>query len=204
MKNVEKLYKKHYNAYKNYYDNDDELTEAKEKQFNYKQFELFDKTDKKLTLDEETKKFFEEIEYREKNFDKRGFIKHFNYEPITSVNKLLGQNTQDFRKSLDEIKQQTIELSKDERNSTNNKTENYRLNSILSVTDRIYQFFKYEFLSDKQPTQVKTEPLPDTGGSNIKQPTHLKNLNSNEIPKPLWTKIPINDFISLVKGLVDK
>ena len=56
MKNVDELYEKFYNAYKNDYDNDDELSEAKKKKFDYKQFELFDKTDKKLTLDEETKK----------------------------------------------------------------------------------------------------------------------------------------------------
>ena len=31
--------------------------------------------------------------------------------------------------------------------------------------------FEYNFLSDKQPTQLKTEPLPDEDRSNIKQPT---------------------------------
>ena len=56
MKNVDELYEKYYNAYKNDYDNDDELSEGKKKKFDYKQFELFDKTDKKLTLDGETKK----------------------------------------------------------------------------------------------------------------------------------------------------
>ena len=55
MKNVDELYEKYYNAYKNDYDAD-ELSEAKKKKFDYKQFELFDKTDKKLTLDRETKK----------------------------------------------------------------------------------------------------------------------------------------------------
>ena len=39
------------------------------------------------------------------------------------MNKLLGQNTQDLKKSLDEIKQQKIKSNKDERNSTNNKNE---------------------------------------------------------------------------------
>ena len=33
MKNVDDLYKKYYNAYKNDYGNDDELNEAKEKKF---------------------------------------------------------------------------------------------------------------------------------------------------------------------------
>ena len=56
MKNVDELYEKYYNAYKNDYDNDDELSEGKKKKFDYKQFELFDKTDKKLTLDGKTEK----------------------------------------------------------------------------------------------------------------------------------------------------
>ena len=51
------------------------------------------KTDKESKLDEETKKFLGEIENREKDIDKRGFIKYFSYKPITLVNKLLGQNT---------------------------------------------------------------------------------------------------------------
>ena len=56
MENVDELYEKYYNAYKNDYDNDTELSEGKKKKFDYKQFELFDKTDQKLTLDGETKK----------------------------------------------------------------------------------------------------------------------------------------------------
>ena len=55
MKNVDEFYKKYYNAYKNHFENDDELDESKNKKFNQKQFELFDKRVKKLTLDEETK-----------------------------------------------------------------------------------------------------------------------------------------------------
>ena len=64
-------------------------------------------------------------------------MKYFGYKPTALVNKLLRQNTQDLTKSLDEIKQQKIKLNKDERNSTNNKNENDRLNATLSVTDRI-------------------------------------------------------------------
>ena len=65
MKNADGLYEKYYNVYKNDYDNDfDELgDEAKKKKFKYRHFELF-KTNKKLTMDEETKKFFKEIENR--------------------------------------------------------------------------------------------------------------------------------------------
>ena len=60
MKNVDQLYEKYYNAYKNDYDADDELSEAKKKKFDYKLFELFDKTDKKSKLDQERKKKFKE------------------------------------------------------------------------------------------------------------------------------------------------
>ena len=42
MKNVDELYKNYYNAYKSEFDTDDELTEDKKKNFNYKQFELDD------------------------------------------------------------------------------------------------------------------------------------------------------------------
>ena len=150
---------------------------------------MFNKTDKKLTLDEVTKKFFKDIEDQEKIVDTKGFTKYFSYKPAASVNNLLSQNTQDLRKSLDEIKQQKIKLNEDERNSTNNKNENDELNNILSVINRIYQFFEYKFLSDKQPTQLKTEPLPDEDRSNIKQLTQLKYLNLNEISKPLRIKI---------------
>ena len=43
-KNINELYKKYYNAYKNNYDADNEISEAKNKNIDYKQFELFDKT----------------------------------------------------------------------------------------------------------------------------------------------------------------
>ena len=78
MKHFNELYEKYYNAYKNDYDTN-ELSEAKKKKFDYKQFELLDKTDKKLTLDEET------------------------------------------------------------------KNKNDKLNNILTVINRIYQFFEYKF-----------------------------------------------------------
>ena len=51
---------------------------------------MLDKTYKKLTLDEETKIFFEENKNRGKSVDESGFIKYFSYKPITLVNKLLG------------------------------------------------------------------------------------------------------------------
>ena len=114
---------------------------------------MFDKIDKKLTLDEETKSFIKEIENKKKIVDKKGFTKYFSYKPTALVNKLLGQNKQDLRKSLNEIKQQKIKLNEDERNSTNNKNKNDELNNILSVIDRIYKFFEYRFLPGEQPDE---------------------------------------------------
>ena len=73
MKNVDELYEKYCNAYKNNYAADD-ISEAKK---NYKQFELFHKTDKKLTLDGETKIFFKEIENRKRNVDRKGVYEIF-------------------------------------------------------------------------------------------------------------------------------
>ena len=85
---------------------------------------------------------FKEIQNREKIIDKRKFKEYFSYEPNALINNLLSQNTQDLRKSLNEIKQQKIKLNEDERNSTNNKNKNDELNNILSVINRIYQFFE--------------------------------------------------------------
>ena len=56
---------------------------------------------------------------------------------------------------MEKIKQQKIKLKKDERTSTNNKNENDRRNMILSVIDRIYQFFMYEFLPGEQTDVAK-------------------------------------------------
>ena len=107
---------------------------------------MFDGTDKESKLDEETRNVSKEIENREKVVDKKGFIKHFSYEPTELVNNLLSQNKQGLRKSLDEIKQGKIELNKDERNSRNNKNKNDTLNTILSVIDRTNDFFQHKFL----------------------------------------------------------
>ena len=153
MEIVAELYEKYYNTYKNNYDAD-ELSEAKKKTFDHKQFQLFLQTDKKLKQDGETKNFIKQIENKEKGVDKKAFTKYFSYEPTALVNKLLGQNTQDLRKSLNEIKQQKIKLKEDERNRTNNKNKNDDLNDILSVINKIYQFFEYK-VPGEQPDESK-------------------------------------------------
>ena len=69
MKNVDDLYEKYYNAYKNDYDNDDELSEGKKKKIDYKQFELFDEIDEKLT---EAIKLIEDIKADRNNVTSSG------------------------------------------------------------------------------------------------------------------------------------
>ena len=54
-----------------------------------------------------------------------------------------------------------------------------------------------------QHVQLKTEPLSDEDRSGIKQPTHLKQLNLNEISKALWINISRDDFISLINDVVN-
>ena len=70
MENVDELYEKYYNVYKNDYDAD-ELSEAKKKKFDYKQFELFDKTDKKVTLDEGIKILLKRLKIEKRMLIKR-------------------------------------------------------------------------------------------------------------------------------------
>ena len=55
---MDEFYKKYYYAFKNDYDTDDELNEAKQKKFDYKRFQFVDKPDEESKLDEETKKIF--------------------------------------------------------------------------------------------------------------------------------------------------
>ena len=52
MKNVNELYKKHYNDYKSDSDTDDELNQAKKKKSDHNQFKLANKIDKGLKLNE--------------------------------------------------------------------------------------------------------------------------------------------------------
>ena len=209
MKNVDELYEKYYNAYKNDYDAD-ELSEAKKKKFDYKQFELFDKTDKKVTLDEGTKNFIKEIKNREKNVDKKGFTKYFNYKPTTLITKLLGQNTQHLRKSLDKIKQQKIKLNEDERNSTKNKNKNDKLNNMVSVINRIYQFYEYKVLPGEQSDELN---LPKWVNINKKRLNEILSTVTKAKNEGLRTnvdrrEITLNNTESLLKdlgnGLVDK
>ena len=112
-------------------------------------------------------------------------MKHFSYKPTALVNKLLVQNTQGLRKSLSEIKQQKIKSNKDERNRTNNKNENDRLNTMVSVIDRINQFFKYKILAGKQPDELQ---LPKWVKISKKRLDRIKNTAQNAKNNSLRTK----------------
>ena len=131
------------------------------------------------------KKFIKETKNGEKNFDKKGFTKYFSYELTTLITKLLGQNTQDLRKSLDKIKQGKIILSEDERNSTN-KNKNDELNNMLSVIDRIYQFFEYKFLPGEQSDELS---LPKWVNINMKRFNEILSTVTNAKNEGLKTNV---------------
>ena len=163
LDNVEDLFNDLYYIYKDKYTEEKDGLNAKNKKILYYkklrldnyQFESEeekqqtskkpDEKDEESKLDKKTEIFFKEIKNQEKIVDKKRFSKYFSSEPIALVNKLFGQNTQDLRKSLNEIKQQKIKLNEDERNSTNNKNKNDEVNNILSVINRINQLFEYNF-----------------------------------------------------------
>ena len=121
MKNIDELYKKYYNAYKNDYDTD-ELNEAKKKNVDYKQFELFDKTDKRTKLAEKTKKFFKEIENREKDKEPQ----------LTALPKLLSSKN-DFNEAIRDIRTDINDVKSD---SANKKVFNDLDNLINDVKNK--------------------------------------------------------------------
>ena len=86
---------------------------------------------------------------------KEGYMKYFCYEPTALVYNLLTQNTENLKKSLNEIEQKHNKLNEDERNRTINKNKNDDINNMLTVINRIYQFFDYKFLPGEQPDEFK-------------------------------------------------
>ena len=101
------------------------------------------------------KNFLRRLKMKKKIVDKEGFTKYFRYKPTALINKSLDQNTQDLRKSLGKIKQQKIKLNEDKRHNTNDKNKNDELNNMLSVIERIYQFFEYKFLPSELSHELK-------------------------------------------------
>ena len=56
---------------------------------------------------------------------------------------------------------------------------------------------------DYQSVQLERKSLSDEDRSDIKQPTQLKQLNLNEISKPLWINLSREYFSSLIKDVAD-
>ena len=56
---------------------------------------------------------------------------------------------------------------------------------------------------DYQSFKLERKSLSDEDRSDIKQSTQLKQLNLNEISKPLWISLSREDFNSLIKDVAD-
>ena len=56
---------------------------------------------------------------------------------------------------------------------------------------------------DYQSVKLERKSLSDEDRSDIKQPTQLKQLNLNEISKPLWINLSREDFNLLIKDVPD-
>ena len=93
---------------------------------------------------------------------------------------------------MNKIKKEKIKLDAGERNSTNNRNENDKLNMILSVIDRIYQFFEYKCLLDKQ---LDRQRQPN-------QQQHISNQQQQNPNLRLWVT-SMDDYTNLKKN-VDK
>ena len=56
---------------------------------------------------------------------------------------------------------------------------------------------------DYQSVKLERKSLPDEDRSDIKQPMQLKQLNLNEISKPLWINLSREDFNTSLKDVAD-
>ena len=56
---------------------------------------------------------------------------------------------------------------------------------------------------DYLSVKLETKSLSGEDRSDIKQPTQLKQLNLNEISKPLWINLAREDFNLLIKDVAD-
>ena len=69
----------------------------------------------------------------------------------------------------------------------------------------VYQLFNsFGFNKEFEPLfSKKKKLLSEKSKLDTKEPTQLKQINLNEIIKPLWIKLSRNDFLSLVKDVVN-
>ena len=68
----------------------------------------------------------------------------------------------------------------------------------------VYQLFNSFGLNKEFATLFsKKISLSEKSKLDTKEPTQLKQINLNEIIKPLWIKLSRNDFLSLLKDVVN-
>ena len=80
-----------------------------------------------------------------------------------------------------------------ERESKNDKSDSWK----LKCDPRNLKTLDY------QSVKLERKSLPDEDRSDVKQPTQLKQLNLNEVSKPLWINLSREDFNSLAKDVAD-
>ena len=146
MKNVYELYEKYYNFYKNDFDNDDELSEAENKKIYYKQFELLDKTDKKLTPNGETKKDEE--------------------SKLTALPKWL-HSKNDFKKA--------IKLIEDIRADTNNVKSSSGDKKVFNNLDKLINDIKNKKTTRKNTIEKIKNIVSDLDQQRQKESTFFQN-----------------------------
>ena len=83
--------------------------------------------------------------------------------------------------------------------------KNYERESKHDKNDSWKQKYDPQTLKalDYLSVKLETISLSDEDRSDIKQPTQLKQLNLNEISKPLWINLSREDFNLLIKDVAD-
>ena len=74
---------------------------------------------------------------------------------------------------------------------------------VLAKSLNHYLAKKESEQTEEEPVKLKTESLSERSKSDTKEPTQLKQIDVNEITKPLWIKLSISDFASLIKDVVN-
>ena len=105
---------------------------------------------------------------------------------------------------MNDIKQKKIKLNEDERNSTNNKNKNDELNNIMSVINRIYQFFEDKFLPGEQPDESNLSKWVKVNKRRfdvIKKKVQNAKINNLQARSKGGRVININEWNELVHGI---
>ena len=110
-------------------------------------------------------------------------------EPENIVHKLVVLNK--VSKLYDDLIKKYIKAY--ERESKNDKSDNWKQKHDPKNLKAL----------DYKSAKLGTKSLPDEDRSDIKQPTKSKQLNLNEISKPLWMNLSREDFDSLIKDVAD-